>query len=108
MMLKRTHIINCTMHDNPYKVLLWGICRYSLCVGNKTFTEFAFDHLPDVDSSDDRVVCNTISQFMGSSPILALNFFFSWPSLHNCITYSLPCNGFSSVIQITTLLKEVS
>ena len=43
------------------------ICLHSLSEGNKT--EFAFDHLSDVDSSDGRAVCSTISQVMGLSPI---------------------------------------
>ena len=64
-------------------------------------TEFAFDHPPDVDSSNDRAVCHTNSQVMGSSPILALNVFLNWASLHNCITYSFSRNGFASVIQVT-------
>ena len=34
-----------------------------------------FDHGPDVGSSDGRAVCSTLSQVMGSSSILAWNFF---------------------------------
>ena len=43
--------------------------HHSLSVGYKT--EFAFDHLPDVDSPNGGAVWSTISQVMGSSPILA-------------------------------------
>ena len=39
------------------------ICPHSRSVGYKT--EFAFDHLPDVDNSDGRAVYRTISKVMG-------------------------------------------
>ena len=68
MMSERSsHISNSSMYDISYKVFLYDICPHSLSEGNKT--EFAFDHLPDVDTSDGRAVCNTISQVMGLSPI---------------------------------------
>ena len=38
-------------------------------------TEFAFAQLLDVDSSDGRALCSTISEGICQSPILAWNFY---------------------------------
>ena len=88
------------------EIIIFQICSQSRSVGYKT--EFAFDHGPDVGTSDGRAVCSTLSQVMGSSPILAWNFFYSWASLLNCISYSSSRDVFSSIIEITNSFKQVS
>ena len=51
----------------------YAFCLYWLKMGYKT--EFAFAQIPDVDCSDERAVCSTISQVIGSSLIWASIFF---------------------------------
>ena len=74
MMLERsTTISNSAAHDILHNILMEGTCPRSLSLGCKI--EFALAQLSDFDSSDGRAVCSTFSQVMGSSPILAWNFF---------------------------------
>ena len=68
-------------------IIIFQICPHSRSVGYKT--EFAFDHLPDVGSSDGGVVCSTYLTGHGLKPHFSSEFFFySSASLLNCISYS--------------------
>ena len=68
MLEKSSHISNSSAHEISYAIYTYmRFFPHSLDVGHKT--EFAFDHLPDVDNSDSRAVWSTISQVMGSSLI---------------------------------------
>jgi len=74
-------------YEISHSLLIYGTCPHSLRIGYQNL------NLPslDVDSSDGRAVCSTISQLKCSSLFLAWKFFNS-VSLHNCISYSFPCN----------------
>ena len=48
------------------------------------------------------------SEITDIGKLFSLELFFSWASLHNCKSYSFPCNGFSNITQITTLFRQVS
>lgn len=69
MMLERPLTIsNFAAHDISHNICIWDTCPHSLSMEYKI--EFASTQFPDVDSSDGKAVCSTISK-MGSSPILA-------------------------------------
>ena len=56
--------------------------------------EFVFAQLPDVDRSDERAVCSTISQVQVSfGPGSFLDFY----CMAYCISYSFHCNDLSNI-----------